>query len=383
MTIEELYPRNTICEGDNLEYLRSFPDNSFDMIYADPPFNSKKSYTTRSNINEDSVAFTDLWTWSELSEEILLELRQEYPNLAQFLSVVDIGHSRGMKAYCVMMAVRLIEMERVLKDTGTIYIHCDRVAMTYLKVIMDFIFKSKNFRNQIVWKRTTGPKMSTRNLPNNYDYILRYTKSNKFIWNLDYMYLPPDKNYLKRFDKNDQDGKGPYYLTSFLLPKKFPRSSNINQKTYELLGVQETYRWTLDRAQKGVEDGILVKRGNGIYQKMYLEDRKGIQLDNVWIDIFPITKGSLEYTGYPTQKPRKLLRRLIQLTTTERDLILDPFCGAGTTCVESQALGRKYIGIDINPKAISFIKNRLENELGLFNNSETEPVIITVPQGML
>ena len=380
MTIEELYPKNTICEGDNLDYLRSFPDNSFDMIYGDPPYNSNRNYSAPAGTEAEGTAFKDFWSWSDISEEIFFELGVKYPELAQFLSSIDKGHSKGMKAYCVMMAIRLIEMERVLKDTGTIYIHCDHAAVSYLKILMDFIFGKKNFRNQIGWKRTRSNKPSKKNLPNNYDFILRYSKMDKYLWNLDHMYLEPDKNFVKRFNKNDNDGRGPYWLDNFRLPKSYENSKQAEYKTYELLGIYGIWSWSKERALEGIKDGIIIRTKKRVCKKIYLSESKGTQLDNIWVDIPNIMSKDPEFTGYPTQKPRKLLRRLIQLSSNEGDLILDPFCGSGTTCIEAQSLNRRYIGIDVSYKTVTFIRDRLEKELGLFNNIETKPDVVTVPR---
>ena len=381
ITIEELYPKNTICEGDNLDYLRSFPDNSFDMIYGDPPYNSNKNYAAPAGTKAEGTAFKDFWGWSDVSEELFYKLNEDYPPLGQFLSQIDKIHSKGMKAYCIMMAARLIEMQRVLKKTGTIYIHCDYTAVSYLKSIMDFAFKSKNFRNQINWRRTKKYKNSTKNLPNNSDYILRYTKSNKSIWNLEHMFLPSDQNHIETFNKNDNDGRGRYKFNNFRYPhpKKIGKI-DLSKYTYNLLGINGIWTWHQDRAEEAVKNGNIIRNNNTIYRKVYLKDSNGIQLSDIWIDIDHIAAGGPEYTGFATQKPRKLLRRLIQLSTNENDLILDPFCGSGTTCIEAHQLGRRYIGIDVGHKTIEFVENRLGYELGLFLTGEHKLDLVKEPQ---
>ena len=380
MTIEELYPRNTICEGDNLDYLRSFPDNSFDMIYADPPYNSNRNYAAPAGTKAEGTAFKDFWSWSDISEEIFFQLGVQYPELTQFLASIDKAHSKGMKAYSVMMAIRLLEMERILKDTGTIYIHCDHTAVSYLKPIMDFIFKKKNFRNQIVWKRTVGNKRTSKNLSNNCDYILRYTKTDKFVWNKEFASLPPDEVFLKRFKYNDNDKKGSYKLLDFNYPKAYSNDSSRSWRTYDILGITNVWRWDKDRAMEGIDNGIIIRRNNTIYYKIYLSDSEGKQLSNLWTDIPNIKTNMPESTGFKTQKPRALLRRLIQLSSNKDDLILDPFCGSGTTCIEAEALGRRYIGIDVSYQTVTFVRKRLEEELGLFNNIESKPDSVTFPR---
>ena len=309
---------NQIFIGDNLEIMRQMDDESVDLIYADPPYNSGRNYKD----------FDDRW-----------DSREHYLDF---------------------MRIRLVEIHRLLKKSGTFYLHCDLSAVHYLKTELDNIFGSNNFRNQISWKRTSGGKSSSRNLPNNCDYILRYTKSNRFLWNLDHAYLPPDANYISRFDKDDNDGKGPYYLESF----SYSNHSRPERFTYELLGVCKEWKWKKEDAEQAIRDGILVKNNNKIYKKSYLSESKGIQLDDCWIDIKPVRGGTKEYTGYKTQKPVMLLRRIINLSTNPEDLILDPFCGSGTTLVAARLLNRNYIGIDKNPRSKDVLEKRLDKELG-------------------
>lgn len=380
MTIKDLYPRNTICEGDNLIYLRSFPDESFDMIYGDPPYNSKRNYAAPAGTAAEGTAFKDFWSWSDISEELFYELNIKYPELAQFLSQVDKVHSKGMKAYCVMMAARLIEIHRVLKKTGTVYIHCDHTAVSYLKPIMDFIFKIKNFRNQIIWQRTEGNKRTTKNLPNNCDYILRYTKTDNFIWNRQHASLPPDEDFLKKFNKNDNDGKGLYKLLDFNYPKAYENDGTRSWRTYDILGITDIWRWDKDRALEGIKNGTVIRRNNTIYYKIYLSDSYGKQLSNLWTDISNIKTNMPESTGFKTQKPRKLIQRLILLSTNIGDSIFDPFCGSGTTLIEAQNTGRHCIGSDVGSRSVEFVEKRMVDELGIFLTEDTKPDLVRIPR---
>ena len=318
---------NKLYIGDNLEIMRSLPDESVDLCYTDPPFMSQRSYGSEFNDK-----------WSSIDE------------------------------FCGFMRLRLIEIHRLLKPTGSIYLHLDESASHYIKIEMDRIFGKGNFKNQITWKRTSGNKQCTKTLPNNSDYILRYAKSKKSTWNLDHMYLERDESYIKKYNKDDNDGKGSYRYNYFGLPKRERQNQNtIKKNSYELLGLYGSYKWNKERADQGVKDGIIVRNNNKIYQKLYLNDAKGIQIDNIWIDIHNVRGQSPEYIGYPTQKPVALYQRMIQLSSNKNNIVLDPFCGSGTSLDAAQSLNRNWIGIDNNPNTIDYIKNRFD-KYGLLND---------------
>lgn len=315
---------NKLYLGDNLDIMKSMKEKTVDLVITDPPFCSQRDYQD----------FDDRW--------------------------------KSIDDFLEFMELRIIEIHRILKGNGTFYLHCDQAASHYLKVLIDRIFGQSNFRNQISWRRNSGNKVSSKSLPNNCDYILRYTKSNNYIWNSKYAYLPPDEDFIKNFNKNDQDGKGPYYLNSFSLPKKYTTENAIKNRSYKILGIQGVWVRSEDQAKKEIEEGTLIKRGNTIYSKCYLRESKGKQLDNIWTDIINLSRGSPEYTGYQTQKPIRLLQRIIQLSSQKNNLILDPFAGSGTALDAAQSLNRKWIGIDKNSEAIDIIETRLKNGYGMF-----------------
>ena len=310
--------QNTLYYGDNLKILRKYiPDESVDLIYLDPPFNSKRAYNIIFKDKDGKYppsqieAFDDTWHWSDETEETMWELsKPPYPaKLYRTLEAfrVALGTS-DMMAYLVMMAIRLCELRRVLKRTGSIYLHCDPTASHYLKIIMDQIFGVKNFRNEIVWCYAGGgiPK---KDYPRKHDVILRYSNGSKYKFNPEYR----------------------------------PYSEG-----------------TIQRGRTKVK---------GKYAKIGLR-KEGTPVNDWWVDINPIhSPTDKERLGYPTQKPLALLERIIKASSNEGDVVLDPFCGCGTTVAAAEKLGRKWLGIDITILAINLIEKRLKDH---FPNVEFE-----------
>lgn len=259
-----------------------------------------------------------------------------------------------MMAYLVMMASRLVELHRVLKDTGSLYLHCDPTASHYLKIVLDGVFGHPSFRNEIIWKRTSPKGHATRNLPTSHDTIFRYTKSDNFTYNQQFIDYDPE--YIKKFYRLSDDDGRKYQLTDLTNPNK-----NRPNLTYEFLGVTRVWRWTKERMQKAYEDGLVVQEKPGSVPrfKRYLDTMQGTPLTDVWTDITPLQGQQAEYLGYPTQKPVALLERIIQASSNPGDVVLDPFCGCGTAIHAAEKLGRQWIGIDITHLAITLISQRM------------------------
>jgi site-specific DNA-methyltransferase (adenine-specific) len=262
-------------------------------------------------------------------------------------------HDNDMMAYLAMMAVRLIELHRVLKPSGSLYLHCDSTASHYLKLLLDAIFDPVHFRNEIFWKRSNPKSLGSVNFPTCTDTILRYSKGEKATFHQPYEEHNPD--YVESAYKY-KDAGGAYRLLPLLNP-----NDNRPNLTYEFLGVARVWRWTKERMQKAYEDGIVVqlKPGAVPQYKKYLADSKGRTVTNCWTDI-PQAAGN-ESLGYPTQKPLELLERIIEASSNEGDIVLDPFCGCGTTVHAAQKLNRQWIGIDVTHLAISLIQKRLRD----------------------
>lgn len=346
--------KNKLFFGDNLRIMREYiSGESVDLIYLDPPFNSKASYNVlfaEKNGTQSSsqvTAFEDTWHWGLESEEAYRELVQEGPTkLSELIQAFRsfLGQN-DMMAYLVMMAIRLVEMHRALKPTGTIYLHCDPTASHYLKLVMDAVFGVRSFRNEIIWKRTPfagSSKARAMQYPRSHDVILFYSRSNDgWTWNGPTKPYSPE--YLARFKWDDNDGRGPYRKTLL--------------KTYS--------KDTFERLKKDNRLVAPTRTGASWSYKQYLaESSGGVQVDDIWMDLNALNPVAAERLGYPTQKPEALLERILEASSNEGDVVMDPFCGCGTTIAVAQRLKRKWIGIDITHLAITLMKHRLEDTFG-------------------
>jgi site-specific DNA-methyltransferase (adenine-specific) len=355
---------NKLYYGDNLKVLRdSIADESVDLVYLDPPFNSNASYNIlfKAPSGEQSAAqieaFDDTWHWNESAELAFDEvLTGAHSDAAIMLKAMRSALGENdMMAYLAMMAVRLIELHRVLKPTGSLYLHCDPTASHYLKVLSDAVFGPTNFGNEVVWRRQNAKGLAFTRCARNHDIILRYTKSDEWTWNSQYTAHDPD--YVRQFYKYvDPDGRV-YRLADLTNPNK-----NRPNLTYEFLGVTRVWRWTRDRMEEALENGLIVqnKPGQVPALKRYLDEQEGTPIDDIWSDIPPVQPQSQERLGYPTQKPVALLERIISASSNEGDVVLDPFCGCGTTVHAAQKLKRQWIGIDITHLAVALIEHRLK-----------------------
>jgi site-specific DNA-methyltransferase (adenine-specific) len=363
--------QNTLFYGDNLPILREyFSDESIDLIYLDPPFNSSRSYNVLfkeeggQEAEAQITAFEDTWHWNAATERAYHEMVQNAPaNVAQMIGALrEFVGTNQMMAYLVMMATRLVELHRVLKPTGSIYLHCDPTASHYLKVIMDTIFGVENFRNEIIWQRTIAKALTSRTLPNNHDILFCYQKTDDAVWNTDSMFQPYDESNLdektsSKYYHRDDNGRL-YRFDNLINPN--PDRPNL---TYEFLGVTRVWRWTKDRMEEAYKAGIVVQTKPGAVPqlKRYLDEQRGRPLSDIWTDINPINSQAQERLGYPTQKPLALLERIIQASSNEGDLILDPFCGCGTAIAAAQKLNRRWAGIDVTHLSISLMKYRMND----------------------
>ncbi len=353
---------NTLFYGDNLKILREYiPDESVDLIYLDPPFNSNRNYNvlfkdeSGSESEAQITAFEDTWHWNETAEETYNELAtQASDHVSKMIaSLRDFIGTNQMMAYLVMMAARLVELHRVLKPTGSLYLHCDPTASHYLKIILDVILGPRSFRNEIVWQRT-----SAHNDPNRYganiDILLYYTKGASWTWNQ--LYIPHSPEYVARFRQRDPDGR---LWTDDNLTAKGLSGGGYE---YEYKGFRSLWRCPLETMQKLDAEGRLhFTKTGGIRLKRYLDETPGTPLQALWDDIPPINSQAQERLGYPTQKPLALLERIIQASSNPGDIVLDPFCGCGTAIAAAQKLGRKWIGIDITHLSIALQKYRLRD----------------------
>lgn len=362
---------NKLYYGDNLSVLRdTIKDESVDLVYLDPPFNSNANYNVlfKSSRGEESAAqieaFEDTWHWNEQAELAFSEVEEsDNAEAATMLRAMRSALGENdMMAYLSMMSARLLELHRVLKPTGSLYLHCDPTASHYLKVLLDAIFGADCYGNEIIWQRSTGKSLMSRRLPTNHDVILLYQKTEQAIWNGDTLFLPYDESDLPektaiKYRYRDKDGRL-FRLDSLINPN--PDRPNL---TYEFLGVTRVWRWTKERMLEAHRKGMIVQSAPGRVPQLirHLDEQRGRPISDVWSDIPPLNSQAQERLGYPTQKPVALLERIIAASSNEGDLVLDPFCGCGTTIHAAQKLNRQWIGIDITHLAISLIERRLKD----------------------
>lgn len=361
---------NTLYYGDNLKVLREhIADESVDLIYLDPPFNSNRSYNVlfkdESGASSDAqiTAFDDAWHWGETAERTYQDLIEHAPlNVANMIGALRqfIGTNQ-MMAYLVMMAVRLVELHRVLKPTGSLYLHCDPTASHYLKMILDMIFGAENFRNEIAWKRSSTHS-DAKKFANIADVILFFSKSSLYKWNE--LFADYNEDYLKSHYSNvDNEGRR-YTLSDLNKPK-----GSVGYY-YDLLGCKPPpngWRMPETRARQWLEEGRIVISSSGKTPryKRFLDEVKGTKIGNIWTDIPPINSQAIDNLRFPTQKPLELLERILQASSNPGDVVLDPFSGCGTCIAAAQKLGRQWIGIDVTHLAIAMHKSRLKDMFGL------------------
>ncbi len=308
----------TVWTGDNLPILRGMNSDCVDLIYLDPPFNSNRNYAAPIGSKAAGAAFKDAWTLSDVDVHEHGELAERNPAAYKVIDAARDTHSQGMMSYLIMMAVRLLEAQRVLKPTGSIYLHCDPTASHYLKLLMDGVFGRRNFRNEIVWcySRPSAPRQ--RQLSRVHDIILWYSKGDSWIFNAD-------------------DIRQPYAASS---------------------RAREGYAATASKVAEGSVK--LDKRG---------------KFPESWIYIPPLKGNAREAVGYPTQKPLALMERIIQASSNPGDMVLDPFCGCATTLVAADRLDRQWAGIDLSPLAVKLVEQRIKAERGLWGG----PTVLDKP----
>ena len=295
---------NTLYTHDNLYVLSGMNSESVDLIYLDPPFNSKRMYSAPVGSKATGASFKDVWTWKDVDEYYLDTLAGNFPALARYITTIGEIHGKSMMAYLTYMSQRIVEMHRILKETGSLYLHCDPTASHYLKILLDGVFGKQNFINEIIWYYKNASRGKQR-LAKAHDIIFWYGRS---------------KNY--QFSKNE-----------ILVPFE----SGMTQWRYS----------------RGGQTGK--------------EPPKGKIPDDVFL-LPSLNTMDKERMGYPTQKPLALLKWIVSMTSNEGDTVLDPFCGCATTCVAAQQLGRKWIGIDIEKQAVSILVQRLSDDAGLFKD---------------
>ena len=377
--------KNKLYFGDNLHILRQqVDDESVDLIYLDPPFNSNANYNVlfQEKSGEESAAqitaFEDTWRWSLESEAAYQEVVTQGPDkLGRLLGAMrEFLGQNDMMAYLTMMAQRMVELHRVLKPIGSIYLHCDPTASHYLKMVLDATFGPRNFRNEISWKRYGAHndvgQGSTR-FGRVHDIILLYGKSETVIWQQ--QFVPLEESYVQSTYRYVEEDTGRRFTTT---PLTGPGGAEKGNPVYEWNGHTRAWRYNRDRMQNLHDEGrIYYSRTGYPRQKLYLDESRGVPVQDMWYDISSLSGSHKERLGYPTQKPEALLERIINASSNEGDVVLDPFCGCGTAVAVAERLNRRWIGIDITHLAISLMKSRLHDSFG---NDLRPYEVVGVPQ---
>ena len=353
------WQNQTIWTGDNLDIMRGMNSESVDLVYLDPPFNSNKDYAAPIGSEAAGAAFKDTWTLSDVDEAWHGEIADRDPTLYGIIDAAGHAHGKSMKSYLIMMAVRLMELRRILKNTGSIYLHCDPTASHYLKTLLDAIFGQGNFRNEIVWKRFNFHADAKR-----YgmitDRILFYSRGENYLFNR--VRTPYSKSYIDaKFIFKDESGRR-YRLADLNPPGE-------RGPVYEFHGITKAWRFKEDKMKELDSCGYIYTKSKIPQLKRYLDEMPGQAVADLWADISPINPQAKERTGYPTQKPLALLVRIVLASSNSGDVVLDPFCGCATACIAAEKADRQWIGIDISSKAFDLVKTRMRNELGLFGKS--------------
>ena len=357
--------KNQLYYGDNLDVLRGYVrDESVDLVYLDPPFNSRQDYNVLfaekdgSQSNSQIRAFEDTWEWNIEAERAYQETVEEGGRVAQAMVAFRtfLGGS-DMLAYLAMMAPRLIELKRVLKETGSIYLHCDPTASHYLKMLMDAVFGPQHFKNEIIWKRQSAHADAKR-FGKVHDTLLFFSKGAVPTWHAQYQAYTDD--YIDAYYRyEDENGR------RFMSGDLGAAGLQGGGYEYEWRGVKRVWRVPIETMRRLDREERVFYTRNGIPRiKRYLDESKGMPAQDVWADVESLRSWMDERLGYQTQKPEALLERIVNASSKEGDLVLDPFCGCGTTVQVAQRLGRRWIGIDITHLAIGLIRRRLSDTFG-------------------
>ncbi len=375
MTVARNWEHNTIFIGDNLKVMQGMNSGLVDLIYLDPPFNSNHDYAAPIGSEAAGAAFKDTWTLQDVDEKWHGYLADKHPALHSFIASVGEINGDSMKSYLIYMAMRILEMKRLLKPDGSIYLHCDPTASHYLKLLMDAVFGKASYTNEIVWKRTSAHS-STKGWGPVHDTILYYARGRDYVWNSAHQKY--DNDYVDKFYRHN-DEKGRYRIGDLTasgprngesgMPwrgidpgnrhwapsRSFPGGESLPDSTHAALDALDRMG-RIHWPERGTKPGF----------KRYLHEMPGVAIQDVVADIRPLAAKSKEKTNYPTQKPLALLERIIKASSNPGDIVFDPFCGCATTCIAAQSLNREWIGIDISPKAGELIEIRMNKELGLF-----------------
>ena len=380
---------NTLYFGDNLQVLREhFPDECVDLVYLDPPFNSKRDYNyiyrdlAGAGDTAQEQAFSDTWTFAGAAAEFREVTESGFPEGKLIDALHEVFGDTSLVAYLSVMALRLRELRRVLKPTGSLYLHCDPSSSHYLKAVLDAVMGAERYVNEITWQRTSAhsdAKQGSQHYGRNTDTILFYRKGQAGVWHPPY--LPHDPAYVKSHYPHTEPGTGRRFG---LWDITGPGGAAKGNPLYEVLGVTKYWRYSRERMAQKIEEGRVIQPSPGAVprEKRYLDETPGSPLGSNWTDIAPINSQATERLGYPTQKPLALLERIIAASSNEGDVVLDPFCGCGTAVVAAQKLGRQWCGIDITSLSVTLMRQRLADSFPEVYPSPGDVPVIGLPKDL-
>ncbi len=360
---EPNFLNRTLFHGDNLPFLRGLNSESVHLIATDPPFNKGRDFHATPDSLASGAKFQDRWSWDDDVEgDWVDQITDDWPKVMNVINGSRESYGDDMGAFLCFMAVRLIEMRRVLRNDGSLYLHCDPTASHYLKALMDAIFGKPNFRSEIVWQRTSAHP-SAKRWANTYDFLLFYTKRNSYIWNP--MYQDSDENYV-RTHYIYEDDRGRYRAADLTGAGVSSGPSGREWKGFNPTNMGRHWSNVPEKLDEMDAQGLIywpAKRNGWPAKKVYWADtQRGRPVHSMWLDIPPINSQAKERLGYPTQKPLALYERIISASSNEGDIVLDPFAGCATTPVAAERLGRQWVGMDIWDKAHETVIGRLEKE---------------------
>ncbi len=381
----ENWKNRSLFVADNIRILRGMNSESVDLIATDPPFNAKRIFNAPLGSKQAKQRFDDRWRWDEVTDEWQDLIATDHPAIKEIIEaavVIEGGRvdqhtgkistgrvKNSIAAFLAYMAPRVVEMHRLLKPTGVLFLQCDTAANAYLRLLLDAVFGRRNFINEITRRRAASKGLTTRRLPNNSDVVLAYGKTNRYKW------TPPHQPYdlssldnrtLAQYDKVE-DGRR-YTLDNLANP-----NDDRPNLEYEFLGVTRVWRWTRERMEAALAAGRVVqaKPGNVPRYKRFLDEQPGKPRDDIWDDVWQLEPSELDWD---TRKPLSLYRRLVECGSDEGDIVLDPFAGCATACVAAEMLDREWVGIDIDPVAEDATYIRLREAAGL--NMTQQPVSV-------
>ena len=374
----------TIFTGDNLEIMRGMESESVDLIYLDPPFNSKHDYSAPIGSTAAGAAFKDTWSLSDIDVAWWGEIAESNISLYEVLDMARHVGGKSAMSYLIYMSIRILEMHRILKETGSLYLHCDPTMSHYLKMVLDAVFEFNNYRNEVIWKRSSGHPLSIKKFDAITDTILVYQKSDEFVFKP--VLLPQSEEMINR-NYRHADEHGRYASDNLTGGKAGGESAYMPFRgVYPPKGRgwapptrAKIPKWAANKLPDDYEElnqvekcealdmiGLIYWTASGKPRlKKYLATNPTRNAPSLWDDIKPISNQSKERLSYPTQKPLALLERIIKASSSEGDMILDPFCGCATACSAAERLNRKWVGIDISSKAADLMNARLITEAGM------------------